>query len=75
MAVVGFSLGGAAALSISGAGLSKEDFIAYCAMQVEKPDCDWMNDAGVDFSQIDQTLYEADWTDPRISAVLAIDPA
>lgn len=44
-------------------------------MQVEKPDCDWMNDAGVDFSQIDQALYEADWTDPRISAVLAIDPA
>jgi predicted dienelactone hydrolase len=75
VAAVGFSLGGAAALSISGAGLSKEDFIAYCAMQVKKPDCDWMNDAGVDFSQIDQALYEADWTDPRISAVLAIDPA
>lgn len=75
VAAVGFSLGGAAALSISGAGLSKDDFIAYCAMQVKKPDCDWMHDAGVDFSQINQSLYEADWTDPRVNAVLAIDPA
>jgi predicted dienelactone hydrolase len=28
VAALGFSLGGAAALSISGAGLSKEDFLA-----------------------------------------------
>ena len=75
VAAMGFSLGGAAALSISGAGLSKSDFIAYCAQPVEKPDCDWMNAAGVDFSQIDQTLYESDWSDPRIDAVFAIDPA
>ncbi|UWR00738.1 hypothetical protein K3729_08235 [Rhodobacteraceae bacterium S2214] len=75
VAAVGFSLGGAAALSLGGAALSKDAFIRYCAQPVEKPDCDWMNAAGVDFDAIDAKLYEADWTDPRIDAVLAIDPA
>jgi predicted dienelactone hydrolase len=75
VAAMGFSLGGAAALSIGGAALSKADFISYCAQSIEKPDCDWMIAAGVDFEGIDQELYEADWSDPRIGAVLAIDPA
>jgi predicted dienelactone hydrolase len=75
VASMGFSLGGAAALSIAGAALSKDDFRSYCAQPVEKPDCDWMVAAGVDFSAIDETLYEADWRDPRIDAALAIDPA
>lgn len=75
VASVGFSLGGAAALSLAGADLSKAAFIDYCAQPVEKPDCDWMVAAGVDFDAIDADLYEADWRDPRITAVLAIDPA
>jgi predicted dienelactone hydrolase len=75
VASVGFSLGGAAALSLAGATLSKAAFIDYCAQPVEKPDCDWMIAAGVDFAAIDAALYEANWRDDRISAVLAIDPA
>jgi len=75
VAAMGFSLGGGAALSLAGAQLSKADFISYCAAPKGTPDCDWMQAGGVDFTQIDQALYEADWRDPRISGVLAIDPA
>ena len=75
IAAMGFSLGGGAALSLAGAQLSKADFISYCAHPEGTPDCDWMEAAGVDFNDIDQTLYEADWHDHRIGGVLAIDPA
>jgi predicted dienelactone hydrolase len=75
VAAMGFSLGGGAALTLAGAQLSKADFITYCAEPEGTPDCDWMQAGGVDFGDIDQALYEADWSDPRISSVIAIDPA
>lgn len=75
VAIAGFSLGGGAALSVSGAGLSKADFIEYCNRSDVPADCEWMLAAGVDFTQIDQDKYEADWTDPRIMATFAVDPA
>jgi len=75
VAIAGFSLGGGAALSVSGAGLSKAAFIEYCNGEDTPIDCAWMMAAGVDFTQIDQEMYEADWTDPRIMATFAVDPA
>lgn len=72
---MGFSLGGGAVLNFAGAQLSKADFIAYCTNGEGTQDCDWMEAAGVDFNAIDQSLYEADWRDHRISSVFAIDPA
>ena len=74
--VLGFSLGGHSALALSGARASKDKFVSYCASPIEGAlDCDWMEAAGVDFTTIDAAAYEADLSDPRIGATVAIDPA
>lgn len=75
VAVVGFSLGGHTALALSGAQVSKEAFMAYCDENSGAFDCGWMQEAGVDFSQIDQARYEARMADDRIGVTVAIDPA
>lgn len=72
---LGFSLGGYSALGVSGVRLSKVAFIDYCDRNAGLVDCGWMQAAGVDFDAIDQTRYEGDYRDPRISAVAVIDPA
>ncbi len=73
--VLGYSLGGAAALGLGGVRLSKAGFIAYCDNAADTLDCGWMRRAGVDFSAIDQTLYEQSNRDTRIGTVIAVDPA
>lgn len=73
--VIGFSLGGHSALSISGIEVSKQGFIDYCDQYPDKIDCGWMNAAGVDFSAIDQALYEQSNKDQRVRATVAIDAA
>ena len=75
VASLGFSLGGFTALSVAGAQVSKQKFIDYCEAHAGKVDCGWMQDAGVDFTAIDATKYEASYRDPRITAALAFDPA
>lgn len=75
VAVVGFSLGGYTALGLGGVRVTKAAFIAHCAAEPTAPDCVWMVEAGVDFTAIDATLYDADHGDPRVKAVVAIDPA
>lgn len=72
---LGFSLGGGAVMSLAGARLSKPGFIEYCARGEGAVDCVWMTQGGVDFNDIDAALYEADYTDPRIGRVIAVDPA
>ncbi len=75
LGVMGFSLGGHSALSLSGLQVSKRKFIDYCTENVGKLDCGWMQRAGVDFTTIDAARYEASYKDPRITATVAIDPA
>ncbi len=75
VAVVGFSLGGFSALSLSGAQVSKAQFIDYCNANRGQLDCGWMQKAGVDFAGIDQVRYEKSNADPRIRITVAIDPA
>jgi predicted dienelactone hydrolase len=75
VASFGFSLGGFSALSVAGIQVSKAQFIDYCAKNAGILDCGWMQKAGVDFSAIDQTLYEQSNRDPRISVTVAVDPA
>lgn len=75
VSALGFSLGGAAVLSLAGAELSKADFISYCAAGIEAMDCDWMTEGGVDFAGIDAGLYEANHADPRVARVIAVEPA
>lgn len=72
---LGFSLGGGSVLVLSGARLSKRAFIDYCAANAGRDDCGWLADGGVDFAAIDAALYEADQRDPRVRAVVAVDPA
>lgn len=72
---VGFSLGGHSALALAGVRVSKARFIAYCAANQGKVDCGWLEDGGVDFTQIDAARYEADLSDARITRTIAIDPA
>lgn len=72
---MGFSLGGFSALSVAGETVSKELFIDYCARNAGLVDCGWMQAAGVDFTSIDQTLYEASYKDPRVRLAVAVDPA
>lgn len=72
---MGFSLGGFTALSVAGETVSKAQFIDYCDRNAGLVDCGWMQQAGVDFSAIDQTLYEASYKDTRITAAVAVDPA
>ena len=71
----GFSFGGYTALAMAGAQLSKAQFIDYCDAFSGILDCGWYQNAGVDITSIDATRYEADFSDARISATIAIDPA
>jgi predicted dienelactone hydrolase len=67
---VGFSLGGHSALALAGVRVSKARFIAYCAANQGKVDCGWLEDGGVDFTQIDAARYEADLSDARITRTI-----
>jgi predicted dienelactone hydrolase len=75
VAALGFSLGGHSALALAGEPVSKTLFIDYCDRNAGKVDCGWMQAAGVDFTAIDATLYDASHKDPRVAAVVAVDPA
>jgi predicted dienelactone hydrolase len=73
--IIGFSLGGYTALGLSGVRLTKAAFVDHCAADPAAVDCAWMVQAGVDFTTIDAARYDADHTDARIMATVAIDPA
>jgi predicted dienelactone hydrolase len=73
--ILGFSLGGGTALLSGGAMLLKDAFVNYCADVTGKADCTWLQAGGVDFTAIDAAKYQADMRDPRIDAVVAVDPA
>ncbi|SFA93673.1 Predicted dienelactone hydrolase [Rhizobium sp. NFR07] len=85
--VLGFSLGGITALELAGARPDLDAFIRYC--DEEKPgllDCSWFRGrrgfAGGEFVKvepfdlrsIDRKRFEQSNRDPRITAVVAIDP-
>jgi len=75
IAAVGFSLGGYTVLGTAGAQVSKAAYIDYCDANAGLMDCGWLAEGGVDLATIDQTRYEQSNLDPRINAVVAIDPA
>jgi len=75
---IGFSLGGYTAIASAGARISKSAFEKYCATKTsfaDKPDCGWFEKNNVDLSSIDQPRFERSNRDPRITTVVAIDPA
>lgn len=85
--VLGFSLGGAAALEISGARANREAYARYCDTYKAMPDCVWfaggkayVNGEAVavdklDLRKIDKDRFEQSNLDRRISASVLVDPA
>lgn len=72
---IGYSLGGHTALRLGGARVSKAAFLDYCARSPGLLDCGWFAEKGLDLGTIDAARYEAADGDPRVRAVVAIDPA
>ena len=72
---VGFSLGGHSVLSAAGAQVRQRKFADYCRNFQDMWDCGWLAKGGVDFEKIEATRFEQKNLDPRIKAVVAIDPA
>jgi predicted dienelactone hydrolase len=83
--VLGFSLGGAAAMEIAGARANLDAYARYCDNN-DKWDCGWyaggkayVNDEAVvvdkvDLRTIDKTRFEQSNLDPRIKSAVLVDP-
>lgn len=75
IAVIGHSLGGYTALATGGARLQLDDFIAYCEELPDNPDCAFYRSGAVELERVDRRRFEDDQRDPRVAAIVAIDPA
>jgi len=71
---LGFSLGGHTVLSIAGARAEREAYARYCEEHPTMPDCVWFASDGVDLRAV-APRFEQSSRDPRIKAVVAIDPS
>lgn len=75
IAVLGFSMGGGTALQLAGARFDRAAYGAYCDRSgAAGMDCLWLRSGGVDPADLPPRM-EADLRDPRISAVIGVDPA
>lgn len=85
--VLGFSLGGAAAMEISGAKANLEAYARYCETYPTMADCVWFGGGKgyvngeavasekVDLRQIDRNRFEQSNHDPRIKVAVLVDPS
>ena len=76
IAAAGFSLGGHTALALAGARLSKDQLLSYCERQTNSGlnECGWFTGGGYDLNAIDRAGFERNHAEPRIRAVVSIDP-
>lgn len=84
--VLGFSLGGAAAMEISGLRADLDSFVKYCEDHSDMMDCRWfagergyVNNEAVsvpklDLRTVDKARFEQSNRDPRIKAAVLVDP-
>jgi len=72
--VTGFSLGGYSVMALGGLQLSKQSYIDYCKRNAGLMDCAWMESTNLDLNTIQQDKYEANYVDPRVKLIVAIDP-
>ncbi|BCS89433.1 alpha/beta hydrolase family protein [Pseudodesulfovibrio sediminis] len=73
--VVGFALGGTAALAISGGQFDVQRYIHSCDDgNIHGPDCAWYAAQNVPLSQVDQKQLAVPRHDPRIAAAVTINP-
>ncbi|WP_428674127.1 alpha/beta hydrolase family protein [Roseibium sp.] len=84
--LLGFSLGGSAVLETAGATASLDAYVSYCETYPQMPDCRWFAGGrayiggeefaveAYDLRRVDRARFEEGKRDPRISAVVAVDP-
>lgn len=72
---LGFSLGGYDVLALAGARQSRHEFAQYCFSTpgATLGFCNWIAKGGVDLTALDPR-FEDDHRDPRIKAIVAVDP-
>ncbi|POF28367.1 alpha/beta hydrolase family protein [Roseibium marinum] len=85
--VLGFSLGGAAALELAGARADLDAYIRYCDTYPDMADCVWFaggrgyrNREAIDVDKfdlrsVDKERFEQSNLDPRIRAAVLVDPS
>lgn len=75
ISVLGFSLGGATALHMGGLRMDRAAFLDYCETWGDAAaDCLFFAKGGVDLASLPPE-WEGDFADPRVDAVIAVDPA
>jgi predicted dienelactone hydrolase len=76
ISVVGFALGGTAALSIAGAEMDIEAYMQSCASgrPPQAPDCEWLTAQGVSLAQTSLPDLGRPKRDPRVTSVVAVNP-
>lgn len=72
--VLGFSLGGATALHVAGAQMDRAAYGAYCDRFADASDCRFLQRGGVDPHDLPAEWEATDMADPRVSAMVAVDP-
>jgi len=85
--IVGFSLGGAAAMEFAGATASLEDYARYCETYPTMADCNWFAGdtayvdntlvavAPLDLRTIDKARFEQSNRDSRLKSAVLVDPS
>ncbi|MEP3277461.1 MAG: hypothetical protein ABJN26_14280 [Stappiaceae bacterium] len=73
VSIVGFALGGTAALALAGGAFEPAPFLQSCNTALG-PDCDWYKAQNVSLDTVDQQQLAMLRQDPRITSVAAIDP-
>ncbi|MBP0617999.1 alpha/beta hydrolase family protein [Jiella mangrovi] len=73
ISALGFSLGGTTVLDLAGGQYERAKFRTYCQTFSQQEDCVFYRRGSVDFDHLPQEM-EADVRDPRVSAIVAIDP-
>ena len=74
ISVVGFALGGTAALGLAGGNLDSQSYILSCDEPAQGPDCSWYQSQNVALGAVDQIELAKPRRDTRISSVVAISP-
>lgn len=71
---LGFSAGGYTAMALGGVRLVPERLNAFCEQDTGMSDCEFFRLQGIDLADVDFGPAAQDLRDPRVKAVVAIDP-
>lgn len=74
ISVVGYALGGTAALALVGGEFESGAFAQTCDTVGKGPDCAWFAAQNVSLASVEKEALERSHRDPRIRAAVAIDP-